>query len=59
MLMLWLKQLLTRLLLIWVRFREEVDWVSAGNLASLTLTGEVKAGETLVDVEHKAEHGSF
>ena len=35
-------------------FREEVSWVSAGNLASLTLTGEVKAGETLVDLEHEA-----
>ena len=34
--------------------REEVASVSAGNLASLTLTGEVKAGETLVDVDHKA-----
>ena len=35
-------------------FREEVSWVPAGNLASLTLTGEVKAGETLVDLAHKA-----
>ena len=35
-------------------FREEVSWAPAGNLASLTLTGEVKAGETLVDLEHKA-----
>jgi elongation factor 2 len=34
-------------------FREEVNWVSAGNLASLTLSGEVKAGETLVDLAHK------
>jgi elongation factor 2 len=34
-------------------FREEVNSILAGNLASLTLTGEVKAGETLVDVEHK------
>ena len=33
---------------------EEVGWVSAGNLACLALTGEVKAGETLVDVAHKA-----
>lgn len=32
---------------------EEVEFVSAGNLASLVLTGEVKAGETLVDVDHK------
>ncbi|MGA3058885.1 MAG: GTP-binding protein [Candidatus Bathyarchaeia archaeon] len=35
-------------------FREEVNWVSAGNLSSLVLTGEVKAGETLVDLAHKA-----
>ena len=34
--------------------REEVASISAGNLASLTLTGKVKAGETLVDVENKA-----
>jgi elongation factor 2 len=34
-------------------FREEVSEVSAGNLASLTLTGSVKAGETLVDLAHK------
>lgn len=34
-------------------FREEVSDVSAGNLASLTLTGPVKAGETLVDLAHK------
>ncbi len=33
--------------------REEVASVSAGNLASLTLTGEIKAGETLVDIAHK------
>jgi len=33
--------------------REEVGWVSAGNLASLSLTGEVRAGETLVDAAHK------
>ena len=39
--------------------REEVDWVSAGNLASLSLTGEVKAGETLVDVEHMADMVPF
>ena len=39
--------------------REEVDWVSAGNLASLNLSGEVKAGETLVDVEHKADMVPF
>ena len=35
-------------------FREEVDGVSAGNLASLSLSVMVKAGETLVDLEHKA-----
>ena len=39
--------------------REEVASVSAGNLASLTLTGEVKAGETLVDVDHKADMVPF
>jgi elongation factor 2 len=33
--------------------REEVGWVSAGNLASLSLAGTVRAGETLVDAEHK------
>ena len=40
-------------------FREEVSWVPAGNLASLTLTGEVKAGETLVDLAHKADMVPF
>ena len=40
-------------------FREEVNWIPAGNLASLTLTGEVKAGETLVDLDHKAEMVPF
>ncbi len=39
--------------------REEVDWVSAGNLASLSLSGDVKAGETLVDLEHKADMVPF
>ena len=39
--------------------REEVSWVSAGNLASLSLTGEVKAGETLVDLAHKADMVPF
>jgi elongation factor 2 len=34
--------------------REEVASIPAGNLASLTLVGEIKAGETLVDVKHKA-----
>ncbi len=39
--------------------KEEVDWVSAGNLASLNLTGEIKAGETLVDIAHKADMVPF
>ena len=39
--------------------REEVTEVSAGNLASLTLTGKVQAGETLVDLAHKDRHGSL
>jgi elongation factor 2 len=39
--------------------REEVEWVSAGNLASLTLSGEVKAGETLVDSRSKADMVPF
>jgi elongation factor 2 len=33
--------------------REEVSEVSAGSLASFTLTGSVKAGETLIDLAHK------
>ncbi len=33
--------------------REEVSEISAGSLASFTLTGIVKAGETLVDLAHK------
>jgi elongation factor 2 len=33
--------------------REEVTEISAGSLASFTLTGKVKAGETLVDLAHK------
>ena len=40
-------------------FREEVNSVPAGNLASVTLAGEVKAGETLVDFKHKAEMVPF
>ena len=40
-------------------FREEVNSVPAGNLASVTLIGEVKAGETLVDFEYKAEMVPF
>jgi len=39
--------------------REEVSWISAGNLASLNLTGKVAAGETLVDIAHKAEMVPF
>ena len=34
-------------------FREEVEHVPAGNIAVLSLKGAVRAGETLVDVEHK------
>ena len=33
--------------------REEVEQISAGNIAALSLTGIVKAGETLVDSAHK------
>ena len=40
-------------------FREEVNSVLSGNLASLVLSGEVKAGETLVDVAHKADMVPF
>jgi elongation factor 2 len=32
---------------------EEVEMVSAGNLAALTLTGKVQSGETLVDLVHE------
>jgi len=39
--------------------REEVNWVSAGNLASLILTGKVSAGETLVDTAHIADMVPF
>ncbi len=39
--------------------REEVSEVSAGSLASFTLTGHVKAGETLVDIAHKVEMVPF
>jgi len=34
-------------------FRESVDQVSAGNLAALTGLGLAKAGETVVEAEHK------
>ena len=34
-------------------FLEEVNHVSAGNIAVLTIPDMMKAGETLVDVEHK------
>ncbi len=40
-------------------FREEVGEVSAGLLASLTLAGTVKIGETLVDVAHKEDMVPF
>jgi elongation factor 2 len=40
-------------------FREDVSNVTAGNLASLTLAGPVKVGETLVDLEHQKEMVSF
>ncbi len=40
-------------------FREEVAEVTAGNLVSLTLTGRVQAGETLVDLEHIEEMAPF
>ena len=33
--------------------REAVENVSAGNLASLSLSSQVRAGETLVDIAHK------
>ncbi len=34
-------------------FKEEVELVSAGNIAALSLSGPVKPGETLVDSAHK------
>ncbi len=40
-------------------FQEEVFEVSAGNLASISLPVMVKAGETLVDSEHKADMVPF
>ena len=40
-------------------FHEEVAEVSAGSLASLTLTGKVRGGETLVDLDHKEEMVPF
>jgi elongation factor 2 len=40
-------------------FREEVEEVSAGNIAALALTGLVKAGETLVDSAHKEDMVPF
>ncbi len=39
--------------------REEVNMVPAGNLASLSLSGEVKAGETLIDLAHKVDMVPF
>jgi elongation factor 2 len=35
-------------------FKEEAEQVTAGNIATLTLSGNVKATETLVDPEHEA-----
>lgn len=40
-------------------FREDVSDVLAGNLASATLAGTVKVGETLVDLEHQEEMVPF
>jgi elongation factor 2 len=40
-------------------FREEISWISAGNLASLTLTDKINAGETLVDLKHKSDMVPF
>ncbi len=34
-------------------FKEEVEQIPAGNIATLSLTGMVRAGETLVDSAHK------
>jgi len=39
--------------------KEEVVSASAGNLVSLSLAGDVKAGETLIDIAHKAEMVPF
>ena len=39
--------------------REEVSEISAGSLASFTLTGCVKAGETLIDFAHKDDMVPF
>jgi elongation factor 2 len=39
--------------------REEISEVSAGNLATLTLSGKVKSGETLVDDAHKVGVAPF
>lgn len=40
-------------------FREETEFVPSGNLASLTLTGKINAGETLTDLKHKTEMVPF
>lgn len=34
-------------------FREEVEYIPAGNIAVLALSGPIRAGETLVDAEHQ------
>lgn len=36
-------------------FREEIDYLSAGNIGVLALSGTIKAGETLVDVAYKKD----
>lgn len=40
-------------------FREEVMELSAGNIVILSLTGSVKAGETLVDIAHRMDMVPF
>ncbi|MGD6850973.1 MAG: GTP-binding protein [Candidatus Bathyarchaeia archaeon] len=39
--------------------REEVDGVSAGNLATVALIGKAQSGETLVDLAHKEDMVPF
>jgi elongation factor 2 len=40
-------------------FREEVTELSAGNIAVLSLTGSVKASETLIDIAHRMDMVPF
>ena len=40
-------------------FKEEVEKVSAGNIAVLAVAGSVKVGETLVESAHKADVAPF